>query len=281
MAQQRLEATVRSRPLPPGPEAFGTVLLMGEEATMSAGWDPHTPGRVTIIRSDPIDGTSSLAHCGDGYASVVTIESRRDAGQPWKHLGGAIVKSNGSTISWSRKQVLAHHVVIDMKPLPPSEPPQILNFGAIPPFATRDIDESTRQDVALSGASVAAHRAVRREKLQLNFPQLQMAARHFDYRAGTTAAWQLCKGLTGFIVELNTTTIHDSAHLLPFFFLGGQIVTHEYESINILKLIEEHAGPDAFEKIVPPYIAFSDQQSLGLVRSSAEPRMPQPTEAEE
>lgn len=267
-AQARFEALVRDQPPPDGDEDLGSILIMGEEATPAAGWNPHTPGRVSIFRADPIDGTSSLAHCGDGFASVVTVDSVAQAGQPWRHLAGAIVRSDGLTISWSRSAVLAHHVVLDMRPLSSLERPRVLDYGVVPPFATRDVDEVIRADISASGATVAAHSAKRRDALRTKFPDLQVVSNHLDYRAGTTAAWQLCKGMLGFIVELNMTTIHDSAHLYPFYFLGGQVVTHDFEPVHVLELMQEHAGPDALEKVVPPYIAYSDVRSLDLVKKA-------------
>ena len=102
-AQHRfLEVVQQQPPSENGGEGLGDLLILGEEATV-AGWDPDQPGRTTILRADPIDGTSSLAHCGDGFASVITVESRRQPGSEWKHLGGAIVRSDGLTISWSRR----------------------------------------------------------------------------------------------------------------------------------------------------------------------------------
>lgn len=265
-AQARFEALVRDQPPPNGDDDLGSVLIMGEEATPPAGWNPNVPGRVSIFRADPIDGTSSLAHCGDGFASVVTVDSVAQAGQPWRHLAGAIVRSDGLTISWSRRAVLSHHVVFDMQPLSSNECPKILDYGPVPPFATRNVEEIIREDVLASGASVAAHSSKRREALRAKLPDLQVLSKHLDYRAGTTAAWQLCKGMMGFIVELNTTTIHDSAHLYPFYFLGGQVVTHNFEPVHVLDLMQEHAGPDAIEKVVPPYFAYSDARSVDLIK---------------
>ena len=268
-AQHRfLEVVQQQPPSENGGEGLGDLLILGEEATV-AGWDPDQPGRTTILRADPIDGTSSLAHCGDGFASVITVESRRQPGSEWKHLGGAIVRSDGLTISWSRRQVRAHHVILDLASLTPADRPNILDLGPVPPFAAVELDESVRHAVATSGASVAAHSAKRREALRERFPDLQVLADHLDYRAGTTAAWQLCNGMLGFIVELNATTIHDSAHLFPFYILGGQIVTHDYEPIRVIELIQDHADPKNMEKVVPPYIAFSDRKSLDLVRAAA------------
>jgi hypothetical protein len=163
---------------------------------------------------------------------------------------------------------MAHHVVLDLEPLAPDQCPIIKNLGLIPPFAAVTVEEHERQTVAMSGASVAAHSAKRREALQAKFPGLQTAANHLDYRAGTTAAWQLCNGMLGFIVELNHTTIHDSAHLFPFFLLGGHVVTHNYEPVRVLELVEEHAGPASMEKVIPPYIAFQDRASLDIVKSA-------------
>ncbi|MEV4805743.1 hypothetical protein AB0K18_37585 [Nonomuraea sp. NPDC049421] len=270
-AQARFESLAQDQPPPGGDEGLGSILIMGEEATPAVGWNPHVPGRVSIFRADPIDGTSSLAHCGDGFASVVTVDSTAQGNRPWRHLAGAIVRSDGLTISWSRSAVWAHHVVLDMKPLTARDVPKILHYGIVPPFVTRDVDEMIRADVSASGATVAAQSAKRREALQEKFPRLQLVSNHLDYRAGTTAAWQLCKGMLGFIVELNTTTIHDSAHLYPFYFLGGQIVTHDLEPVRILEVMQDNAGPESLERVIPPYIAYSNPRSLDLIRRSMGP----------
>lgn len=269
-AQAWFENLRNDQPPASGDDNFGSIIVLGEEAAPPAMWSSQKPGRTTILRIDPIDGTSSLSHCGDGFSSVVTIESRAQPAQPWRHLGGAIVRSDGLTLSWSRSSVNSHHVVLDMAPLTTRDRPTVIDYGPIPPFATRDVDDVIRQDVASSGASVAAHSPQRREALRSSFPNLQTVTRHLDYRAGTTAAWQLCKGMLGFIIELNTTTIHDSAHLYPFYFLGGQVVTHDYEPIQILDLIQEHAGPEAPPQVIPPYIAFSDTNSLNVVKRARE-----------
>ncbi|MEU0561945.1 hypothetical protein [Dactylosporangium maewongense] len=268
-AQERFVELVARQPPPDDADnGLGELLILGEEATVT-GWDPDRPGRTTILRADPIDGTSSLAHCGDGFATVVTVESRRQPGADWKHLGGAIVRSDGLTVSWSRTQVQAHHVVLDLSRLDADKRPNIIDLGPIPPFAAVELDEDVRQAVATSGASVAAHSSKRREALRAKFPDLQVLSNHLDYRAGTTAAWQLCNGMLGFIVELNATTIHDSAHLLPYTLLGGNIVTHEYEPVRIIELIQDHADPTNLEKVVPPYIAFTDRESLEIVKAAA------------
>jgi hypothetical protein len=162
-----------------------------------------------------------------------------------------------------------------MAPLRPAQRPEVLDFGPIPPFAAVEVDavevdEVVRHAVATSGASVAAHSAKRREALREKFPDLQVVANHLDYRAGTTSAWQLCNGMLGFVVELNSTTIHDSAHLYPFYLLGGQVVTHDYEPIHVIELIQDHADPRNMEKVIPPYIAFHDRESLDVVKSATE-----------
>jgi hypothetical protein len=263
-----MEVVSRQPPPSDGIVGLGNVVILGEEASVQA-WDPERPGRSTIIRTDPIDGTSTLAHCGDGFSSVVTLESRRQPGADWKHLGGAIVRSDGLTVSWSRQQVRAHHVVLSMTPLDPARRPEIVDLGPIPPFAAVEVEKCVQRDVASSGASVAAHSAERRKELRDKFPNLHIMANHLDYRAGTTSAWQLCNGMLGFVIELYDTTLHDSAHLLPLYLLGGEVVTHDYSPIRVLDLMQQNADPRSMERVVPPYIAFSDKASLELVRNAA------------
>ena len=93
------------------------------------------------------------------------------------------------------------------------------------------------------------------------------AAWYFDFQGGNPSAWQLCKGLMGWTIELNWTTIHDSIYLWPFNLLGGHVVNPGGKAINVLSLIEEHAGPDTIEKAVPPYIAFIYDDSLEFISS--------------
>jgi hypothetical protein len=265
LAQRHFETVVAQQP--PSP-LLGEIIVLGEEASLS-DWDPDRTGRVTIIRCDPVDGTSALAHFGEGFASVVTIESRRDSGQPWKHFGGAIVRSDGRTVSWSRRSVFQHHVVLDIRSrLLPTERPPILDLDTLPQLASRDIDEVHRKNLAMSGAAVAAQSSTRRQLLLARYGKLIVAADYFDLRAGSPSAWPLCTGLLGWTIEVNRTTIHDSIHLYPFTALGGRVVDHEYRQLNVLRIIEENAGPEALEKIFPPYIAYSDDDSLELIRSS-------------
>lgn len=264
LAQRYLENVVRQDPQTP---ELGEVLFMGEEVAQ-ADWDPHRPGRVTIIRCDPVDGTSQLAHTGQSFASVVTVESRRDSGQPWKHLGGAIVRSDGRALSWSRTTVEEHDVRLDVSiRASETESPSIADLGTMPPLVSRDIDEVHRKLTALSGAAVAAQSAKRRQDLLLQYAPLISEAEYFDFQGGNPTAWSLCKGLLGWTIELNWTTIHDSIYLWPFSTLGGRIVDHYGKKINILSLIEEHAGPDALEKAVPPYISFIYDDSLDFINS--------------
>jgi hypothetical protein len=263
-AQRYLENVVGQEPQAP---EFGEVLLLGEEVAQP-NWDPNRPGRTTIIRCDPIDGTSPLSHTGQGFASVVTVESRGDSGQSWKHLGGAIVRSDGRTISWSRRTVEEHHVRFDVRISDAAaEPPAITDLDSMPPLVSRDIDELHRKLIALSGAAVAAQSTKRRQDLLTNYSPLVSEAEYFDFQGGNPSAWQLCKGLLGWTIELNWTTIHDSIYLWPFSLLGGRVVDHDGKIMNLRSLIEAHAGPDALEKAVPPYISFVYDDSLEFINS--------------
>lgn len=265
LAQRHFEAVVRQQP--PNP-LLGTIIVLGEEASLS-DWDPNLAGRVTIIRCDPVDGTSALAHFGDGFTSVVTVESRRDSGQPWKHLAGAIVRSDSLAVSWSRRSVFTHYVVLDpRRRLTPDESPPVLDQEPLPQLASRDIDEVHRKNLAMSGATVAAQSAKRRELLLSRYAPLVAKADYFDLRAGSPSVWPLCCGLLGWVLELHPTTIHDSIHLYPFTALGGTVVDHNYQPLNVLRLTEENAGPEALEKIFPPYIAYADDDSLQLIKDS-------------
>lgn len=266
LAQRRFEDVVaHQRPSP----LLGRVIVLGEEASLP-DWDPNEPGRVSIFRCDPVDGTSALAHSGDGYSTVVTVESRRDSGHAWKHFGGAIVRSDGLAISWSRRSVLAHHIVLDAREEARAEydPPR-LDLGALPQLTSRDMDETHRAKVIRSGAVVAAQSSARRKALLKKYPSLIQEAEFMDFKAGTPIAWPLCTGLLGWVIELNATTIHDAVHLLPFTALGGKVVDAQLHPINVLGQIEHHAGPEALEKVFPPYIAYVSDESLDFVTQHA------------
>ena len=264
MAQRRFETAVRDNP---APGLLGRVIVLGEEAAL-ADWDPNRSGRATIFRCDPIDGSSSLSHSGDGFSTVVTVESRRDPGQPWKHYGGAIVRSDGLTVSWSRRAVFRHDVVLDTRSdLSAGESPPMRDLGTVPPLGSRDIDELHRRSLAMSGATVAAQSSRRRELLLARYAQLIVQADYFDFKAGSLSVWPMCTGLLGWIIELNPTTIHDSIHLFPFVSLGGRVVDFDYRPLNVLRLVEENAGPESLEKIFPAYIAYIDEESLDLIKS--------------
>jgi len=265
LAQRHLEKVVGKELRGP---VLGEVLFLGEEVSQPE-WDPHSPGRVTIIRCDPVDGTSPLAHTGQGFATVVTVESRRDSGQPWKHIGGAIVRSDGRALSWSRRTVEEHHVPFDMHvPVPVGDSPIIADLDSLPQLLSRDIDEMHRKIIALSGAAVAAQSAKRRQDLLTHYAPLVADAQFFGFQGGNPSAWELCKGLLGWTIELNWTTIHDSVYLVPFTQLGGRVVDESTHSpLNILNLVEEHAGPDSLEKAVPPYIAYVYADSLEFITS--------------
>jgi hypothetical protein len=273
-AQRYLESIVAAEPPDP---ILGEIVVLGEEVAQP-DWNPSRPGRVTIVRCDPVDGTSALAHSDDGYASVVTIESRRDSGQPWKHLAGAIVRNDGNVISWSRRAVMAHHVLLDIRVAPTPEAELVITNvgdGPLPRIDSRDIDEVHRKKLTMSGGAVAAQSANRRLNLIHRFSDVLGSAEYFDFKAGNPSAWQLCKGLMGWVIEPNWTTIHDSIYLWPFSYLGGHVVDHNHEPLDVLGLIEEHAGPDALAKAVPPYIGYVYEDSLaylsGRLRDSAKP----------
>ena len=267
-AQAHLERTVGlDRQVP----ELGQLVLLGEEVSQPK-WDPSHPDRVSLIRCDPVDGTSALAHSAEGFASVVTVESRRDSGQPWKHLAGAIVRSDGLAVSWSRRTVLAHHVLLDMTITPsPSFSPPVTEYSEIPRLRSIDITEEHRMLVAHSGAAVAAQSNKRRQQMSARYSPLIANAEFFDFKAGNPSVWQLCKGLLGWVIEPNRTTIHDSIFLYPFDSLGGHVVDHDYRQIDVLRLVEEHAGPEALEKTVPPYIAYVYDDSLDFIKSNTSP----------
>jgi hypothetical protein len=247
---------------------LGKLIVLGEEVSQPE-WNPSHPGRVSIIRCDPVDGTSALAHSAEGFASVVTVESRADSGQPWRHLGGAIVRSDGLTVSWSRRKVLAHHVMLDVTAVPSASlRPVITSYSEIPRLQSVDIDETHRKILANSGAAVTAQSEKRRQQMLTRYSALIAKAEFFDFKAGNPSVWQLCKGLLGWVIEPNPTTIHDSIYLYPFVQVGGQVVDQDYRAIDILRLVEAHAGPESLEKAVPPYIAFVFDESLDFIKSN-------------
>jgi hypothetical protein len=263
-AQQRFEQVVAARPLD---KEFGQVITLGEEAGVP-NWDPQGPGTATIIRCDPIDGTSALAHSAGGFSTVVTIEWRAGPSQRWRHYGGAIVRGDGLAISWSRRSVYAHSVLLNHRErLEPNERPKIYDLGIVPPLVSRDISEEQSAKLARSGAAVAAQSSERRRALMQAFPCLLADAEYFDLLAGTPSVWPLTKGMLGFVVEISHTTIHDSIHLFPFIELGGHVVDHHFHRINVKSLIEENAGPEAPAKVFPPYIAYVDDEALEFVKS--------------
>ena len=265
-AQAYLESVVENDP--GAADELGHLIVLGEEVSQPE-WNPSHPGRVSIIRCDPVDGTSALAHSAEGFASVVTVESRRDSGQAWKHLGGAIVRSDGLAVSWSRKTVLAHHVLLDVAAVPsPACPPRITEFREVPQLRSIDTDETYRKMIARSGAAVAAQSIKRREQMFDRYSGIIAKSEYFDFKAGNPSVWQLCKGLLGWVVEPNPTTIHDSIYLWPFELVGGHIVDHEYNPINVLRLVESNAGPEALEKVVPPYIAYVHDDSLEFIKDN-------------
>jgi hypothetical protein len=264
-AQAHLERVVKADHQPP---VLGRFLVLGEEVSQPE-WNPGHPGIVSIVRCDPVDGTSALAHSAEGFASVVTIESRQDSGREWRHLAGAIVRSDGLAISWSRSAVLSHYVVLDLTIEPKANyTPLISNYFQVPQLRSADLGEVYRKILSDSGAAVAAQSSKRRQQMLSRYSAIITNAEYFDFKAGNPSVWQLCKGLLGWVIEPNWTTIHDSIYLWPFVSVGGKVVDHNYEPVEILKLIEEHAGPESLEKAVPPYIAYADDDSLEFIRNN-------------
>jgi hypothetical protein len=263
-AQQRFERVVEVQERSP---AFGQIIKLGEEAGVP-NWDPDETGPATIVRCDPVDGTSALAHSADGFASVVTLEWRSGAGQPWKHYGGAIVRSDGLAISWSRSKVMAHQVVIDVNQrLTPQERPQVNELDIVPPLTSRDISDEHRRKLARSGAAVAAQSPERRVALLSTYPRLVTESDYFDFKAGTPVIWPLSMGMLGFVVELRRTTIHDSIFLFPFMELNGKVVDHDLRPIDVKRVIEANAGPEAMQKVFPPYFAYTDDEALDFIKA--------------
>jgi hypothetical protein len=262
-AQGHFEDVVARRDWNP---LLGTRVIIGEEVPAVA-LDGMGEGRVTLVRCDPVDGTQVLSHSGDGFSTVVTMESRKNSHSPWRHYCGAIVRSDGCAISWTRSAVYTHFVVLDPRHRPAAEHvPDILDLGMLPPFANRVLSEQRRLDVAGAGACVAAASPARREAVMRNFGHLVTHAPYFDLRAGTPAGWALCTGLLGWLLEPSQTTIHDSIHLFPFTLLGGRVFTTGFEHIDARELFEQHAGPGEAEKIIPPYIACVFDESVDLIR---------------
>jgi hypothetical protein len=265
-AQRHFEEIVEHREWDP---LLGTRVIIGEEvpAVDPGGVEALGHGRITLVRCDPVDGTQVLSHSGDGFSTVVTMESRKNAGSPWRHYCGAIVRSDGCAISWTRSAVYTHFVVLDPRQRPTVDHvPDVLDLGMLPPFANRVLSEQRRLDVAGAGACVAAASPRRREEVVRRFGHLVTGAPYFDLRAGTPAGWALCTGLLGWMLEPSRTTIHDSIHLFPFTLLGGRVFTEDFERVDARQLFEDHAGPGAPDKIVPPYLACVFDESLDLIR---------------
>lgn len=103
--------------------------------------------------------------------------------------------------------------------------------------------------------------------LMEQYPRLITSPDYFDFRSGSTSAWGLCNRRLGFVFEMNATTIHDSAHLFPFsILLGGFVADHDFNPLDIRKIIEKNAGPRAGDKVVPPYVAYVDERSMPFIR---------------
>jgi hypothetical protein len=153
----------------------------------------------------------------------------------------------------------------------PSCSPIISEYSGIPRLQSIDIDEDHRKIIAHSGAAVAAQSSKRRQQMFARYSALIAHAEFFDFKAGNPSIWQLCKGLLGWVIEPNRTTIHDSIYLYPFESLGGRVVDHDYRPIDVLRLVEEHAGPEALEKTVPPYIAYIYDDSLDFIKGNTSP----------
>lgn len=262
LAQQRLEEVVEANP---PSQQLGDVVFLGEEvAKRELQYDKDV--RHLIVRSDPIDGTSNMSHCGDGFSSVVTIDQWVPELQKWQHMAGSIIRNDGDGISWSNRSVHRHNVVIDFRDLSPRSLPRIIDRPPIPNFKRWRLSDEWREKLAYAGATVAAHRDTRRSVLVADFPDLIRKPDFLDFRSGSASAWGLCNRRLGFVFEMNATTIHDSAHLYPFTYLGGEVVDHAYQPIDVAEIFEANAGPDGEVKAVPPYIAFVDSRSLEFLR---------------
>jgi hypothetical protein len=267
-AQRHFDEVVAHREWDP---LLGTRVVVGEEVP-AVVLDGMGEGRLTLVRCDPVDGTQVLSHSGDGFSTVVTMESRKNPHSPWRHYCGAIVRSDGCAISWTRSAVYMHFVVLDPRHRPTVDHvPDILDLGMLPPFANRVLSEQRRLDVAGAGACVAAASPARREAVLERFGHLVTGAPYFDLRAGTPAGWALCTGLLGWLLEPSRTTIHDSIHLFPFTLLGGRVFTTDFERIDARQLFEDHAGPGETEKIIPPYVACVFDESMQLIRGTPPP----------
>jgi hypothetical protein len=263
LAQDFLESVVKANP-PRTP--LGEPIFLGEEVP-AAYRALNRDQKYITVRSDPIDGTSNMVHCGDGFSTVVTIEQWRPAMARWQHLAGAIVRHDGDGLSWSNRGVHRHNVVIDFAELPPTVLPRILERPAIPPFRNFRLSDEWREKVAYSGATVAAHSSIRRTELLDHFSSLVSRPEFLDFRSGSASAWGLCNRRLGFVFELRPTTIHDSAHLYPFSYLGGNVVDHDYRPINVAEIFDKNADPTSNQKVVPPYIAYVDERSVQFLQT--------------
>lgn len=206
-----------------------------------------------IYRTDDLDGSTNADCLLNNYSSVVTIDVIREPKgdkRRARHLAGAIALATGLTVSW----------VNESRWLPgpmrhASYRGRVYISGdsrGIPEVQIGDARWDRRERTFAGVASKPA----RYEALVAAIVDPRPTDVIYNV-GGTPIVAGLIAGAIDQVIEVQPTTLHDTAHLIPHQLLGGKIMSLDgNDSVDYLALYERETldlNPNA--KPVPPFIA--------------------------
>jgi len=227
-------------------------------------FDPQTPD-LLLIRSDVLDGTTNAVTLLDSWATAVLLDlARRRAPGHFRHLAGAIGTSAGWVVSWTnvstRAGVGRYRDVRGSVYIENVLHHYLSSSSAVRRFQLGSLTAGNPNRIA----AVAAPSG-RRGKLSDKFGEV-IHESWFWSGAGNPLAPALLAGELGAVIEPEFVTLHDSAYLIPFTILGGEVADWSGLRIQVLDHYEEYAvDPGA---PMPPFVALKSldtAQRLGLV----------------
>lgn len=228
------------------------IVFCGEEG--GSGTHLLRAGNI-IVRQDVLDGSKLAQRVMSDFSSVHLIDMVRP--DRARHMGGAIACANGLTVSW------ANHSRFNGRDLWYPRPEGMIYLDghrwAQPERRVRGLSYDRH------AGTIAAVAAVPEKKEQLDriLTQLDVTPNAIFTVGGTPLVAALIAGSISMLVEPNPVSLHDSALLLPFQLLGGHITDIEGNSLDYIRLYEQHATElEATDKPIPGYIAWAGPQNL-------------------
>jgi hypothetical protein len=229
------------------PNEFRALRVLGEEA----GTQTQVLRDGTILaRTDPLDGTTNAVNTLTGFSVVVCIDLVKRAGQPARHLAGAIFGGDFD-LCWRNDTIVSRTETAGYARIAGDVYIRSARLGR--GWQLLRVEQELRSDsvasVAASQRRFTAFEAVRERVFRHN---------GVVYHLAGNPLWAgLLMGQVGSVVETQPVTLHDSAFLIPHVLLGGKVEDAAGQPLDYLALYEQQCTSfDPKETPVPPYVAY-------------------------